>query len=113
MKGTRIKALIVTMLLLCVALSIGCTDKPLDTPASVFTGVPTEEYTIEFKELNAIENRTWQEEQRWNELKFEMIYPSEETPTPIQYVDNYTNKSWNPPTEEVIITAAVAHNWMG
>ena len=35
MKETKIKALIVTMLLLCVALSIGCTDKPVDTPANV------------------------------------------------------------------------------
>ena len=43
MKETRIKALIVTMLLLCVALSMGCTDKPVDTPASVFIEEPIEE----------------------------------------------------------------------
>lgn len=76
MKRTKIIVLIVAMLVLCTALSMGCLEEE-------------EAYTEEFERLNAIEDRTWQEEQRWNELRFEILFPSEgervdtEVPTPV------------------------------
>ena len=50
MKRTRMNVLIVAMLILCAALSMGCVDdkdisNALDTPASVFVEKPTEEQT--------------------------------------------------------------------
>lgn len=63
MKRIKISVLVGTMLVLCAALSMGCLQEETDID--------------ELARLNAIENRTWQEEQRWNELRFEILYPSE------------------------------------
>lgn len=66
MKRTNINVLIVVMLLLCATLGMGCLEEGTDID--------------ELARLNAIENRTWQEEQRWNELRFEILFPNKESP---------------------------------
>ena len=102
------KKTITAIMLLCVSLSMGCLNEPLDTPANVFVEKPDKvdvlsieetisysditkyviedwltpkdlmmDVRVELAELDLIENRTWQEEQRWNELKFELLYPRE------------------------------------